>query len=162
MNEVWVSIIHIVKLFILRKISFNHGFFITINGIVFETMECYLLMTISFCSGNFSKNFALACTLYWKQWTNNNNGKKISCDRSNYVFKISFHQKMIFHLERLKKILIQNSIYLVCGTMKYMKTQKTHRLEKIDKLTSLYRVLSYRAINKWISFQIKKNNFLGA
>ena len=28
-------------------------------------------------------------------------------------------------------------------------------------VTSLYRVLNYRAINKWVDFQIKKNNFFG-
>ena len=28
-------------------------------------------------------------------------------------------------------------------------------------VTSLYRVLNYRAINKWVGFQIKKNNFFG-
>ena len=28
-------------------------------------------------------------------------------------------------------------------------------------VTSLYRVLNYRAMNKWVGFQIKKNNFFG-
>ena len=28
-------------------------------------------------------------------------------------------------------------------------------------VTSLYRVLKNRAINKWVDFQIKKNNFFG-
>ena len=53
-SEWSISIIHIVKLFILRKINFNQSFFITINSIVFERTECYLLMTTSFYSGNFS------------------------------------------------------------------------------------------------------------
>ena len=50
----WISIIHIIKFFILWKINFNQSFFITTNGIVFERTKFYLLMNPSFYSGNFS------------------------------------------------------------------------------------------------------------
>ena len=54
LNEVWINIIHIIKVFILRKINFNWSFFIIINSIVFERTDFYLLMATSFYSGTFS------------------------------------------------------------------------------------------------------------
>lgn len=50
LNDVWICIIQINKIFIIRKLNFTQSFFITINCIVILRTEFYFFLTIPFSS----------------------------------------------------------------------------------------------------------------